>query len=267
MNFGGYSMSNIKIKVLDLGQMEFEKYRLVATDDHSEFIISPMVAFLVQHPTLGNVLFDTGNDDGWKDSYPEWVKKEFPITRHRSILECLCEEGLTPGDIDILILSHMHLDHVGGLNRFANTKCAKGVIIAEADLREAFYTSGLSKDSGGFYIRSTFSNIPGVEFKPINGELKLADDLVIFEQKAHTPACLGLRINLKNTGTVLVVSDTVYTQESYDYCRGPEGALQDLNFADNINALKEMQKKYDAKIIFGHDYAQATECQERGWID
>ena len=37
----------------------------------------------------------------------------YPITEMITIEEALAKEGLTPGDIDQLILSHLHFDHAG----------------------------------------------------------------------------------------------------------------------------------------------------------
>ena len=51
----------MKISVLYLGHMEFPKFRLVETPDAQEMVKSPAVAILIQHPTLGNLLYDTGN--------------------------------------------------------------------------------------------------------------------------------------------------------------------------------------------------------------
>ena len=51
----------MKMSVLYLGRMEFPKFRLVQWEDENEMIKSPAVALLIQHPTLGNILYDTGN--------------------------------------------------------------------------------------------------------------------------------------------------------------------------------------------------------------
>ena len=51
----------MKISILYLGKMEFPKFRLVDWKDEGAMVQSPAVAILIQHPTLGNILYDTGN--------------------------------------------------------------------------------------------------------------------------------------------------------------------------------------------------------------
>ena len=85
-------------------------------------IYSPALAILIKHPTAGYILYDTGNDDAWRDSYTDHIKEVYPISECLTIKEALAKEGLTPEDIDVLILSHLHFDHAGGMKYFVNTK-------------------------------------------------------------------------------------------------------------------------------------------------
>ena len=49
----------LRLHVLYLGKMEFPKFRLVDWKDENEMVVSPAVSLLIQHPTLGNILYDT----------------------------------------------------------------------------------------------------------------------------------------------------------------------------------------------------------------
>lgn len=260
----------LRMKILDLGQMKFEKYRLVETKDHHEMIISPMLAVLIQHPTLGNILFDTGNDDAWKETYSKEIKETYPITVYRSIVDCLDDVGLTPQDINIIIISHLHFDHTGGLKFFANTKSIKKVIVSDDDMKEAFELTGLTPNGTyGAYVRKTFTDIPGISFNPINETVNLAPEITLFVQRAHTAGCIGLKIDLENNGSIIISSDAVYTSESFEKGIPPEGSLNrdSKEFLNNRHRLLYMKSKFNASVFFGHDYEQATEWQNRGWID
>lgn len=59
----------MKISVLYLGRIECKKDALVRCDDQNAMIKSPMSAILIQHPVLGNVLYDTGNHPLYNTEY------------------------------------------------------------------------------------------------------------------------------------------------------------------------------------------------------
>ena len=105
----------MKISVLYLGRMECQRLHLVACEDEQTMITSPMSAILIQHPTLGNILYDTGNSPFYRTEYTPEMLTNYPIVEFISVEDALAEKGLTPSDIDLLILSHLHFDHTGGL--------------------------------------------------------------------------------------------------------------------------------------------------------
>lgn len=113
----------------------------------------------------------------------------------------------------MLILSHLHFDHVGGLKYFAGTKGIKNIIVAEDELLSA--CRSVYTGESGAYVKSLF-DVDGAVYKTITGEVHLADDITLFVQKSHTPGVIGMRLNTKSKGNIIVTSDTVYTRESYE---------------------------------------------------
>jgi glyoxylase-like metal-dependent hydrolase (beta-lactamase superfamily II) len=59
------------------------------------------------------VLVETGNGD----KFPAKEKEIYGIDHDRSIETALAEIGVEPRAIDVVILSHLHFDHVGGATR------------------------------------------------------------------------------------------------------------------------------------------------------
>ena len=142
----------MKISILYLGKMEFPKFRLVDWKDEGAMVQSPAVAILIQHPTLGNILYDTGNCEDFSAVYTEDMLHDYPITEMISIQEALAQKGLTPDDIDLIILSHLHFDHAGGLKHFVGTKAIRRVLVSEADLKNAYWS--VMTGNGGADIRA-----------------------------------------------------------------------------------------------------------------
>lgn len=256
----------MKISVLYLGKMEFPKFRLVDCSDQNEMVASPAVALLIQHPVLGNVLYDTGNCENFSQAYTPEMLHDYPITEMVDIKQALAQKGLTPGDIDLIVLSHLHFDHVGGLKHFVGTKAIKNVVVAEADLKHACWS--VLTGHGGAYIRSLFE-VEGVQFQTINGNTKLADDVELFVQAAHTPGVIGMILKTEHHGTIITTSDTIYTAESYDKEIPPGGTINKTTdeFFDNLNRIRKLQKEYGATLLFGHDYDQIMAWVAKGTID
>jgi glyoxylase-like metal-dependent hydrolase (beta-lactamase superfamily II) len=86
----------------------------------------PALAFLLEHPGEGWVLFDTGYDPAfWQatERFPErlyrWATP--PTLPPAEVLATqLQARGVAPGEVRHLILSHFHADHMAGTHRFPN---------------------------------------------------------------------------------------------------------------------------------------------------
>ena len=150
----------LRLHVLYLGKMEFPKFRLVDWKDENEMVVSPAVSLLIQHPTLGNILYDTGNSEHFAALYSEEMLHNYPVTECITIEEALAEKGLKPEDIDLLIISHLHFDHAGGLSHFVSTKAIQNVIVSEADLKEAYFS--VMTGNPGAYTRALF-DVEGIQ--------------------------------------------------------------------------------------------------------
>ena len=251
-------MSGLTMQVFYLGHMYFERFRLIQTEDETAMIRSPAVAILIRHPKLGNILYDTGNASNFKDCYPPHVQEAYPVHEFISIEDALKAHGLTPGDIDLLVLSHLHFDHAGGLKYFCHTKAGKNILVNKEELIEALmsvYT--VQETPHGAYVKSLF-DLDGILFHPIEGALELAEDLILFPMQSHTPGVLGMLIKTEHQGNIICVSDTLYIADSYEKGLPPGGTINKTTteFFDNLARIKEMQEKYNATILFGHDYDQ-----------
>lgn len=256
----------MKISALYLGKMEFPKFRLVDCPDQEEMVASPAVALLIQHPTLGNILYDTGNCEDFSQVYTPEMLHDYPITEMVNIKQALAAKGLTPEDIDLIILSHLHFDHAGGLKHFVGTKAIQKVMVSEADLKNAYWS--VMTGNGGAYIRSLF-DVEGIRFQTINQDTQLADDLTLFLQEAHTPGVIGMILKTEHHGTILTTSDALYTAESYEKATPPGGTINKTTdeFFDNLKKIQQMQKEYNATLLFGHDYDQIMDWVSKGEID
>ena len=61
------------------------------------------------------ILIDSGIGKGKLD---EKMKRNLGVTEETKVEECLAELGLTPADIDIILMTHLHNDHAAGLTEW-----------------------------------------------------------------------------------------------------------------------------------------------------
>ncbi|KAN0120227.1 hypothetical protein V8E51_002435 [Hyaloscypha variabilis] len=120
---------------------------------------APSLAFLIQHhsPETGKptrIVFDLGIRKNI-DTYPEALKKH--IANHLSVItepdvsDSLRLGDLAPKDIDFVVLSHVHWDHVGtpsdfGMSRFVVGNGSLGLLAEAGNLPPAGSTSLFEAD-------------------------------------------------------------------------------------------------------------------------
>lgn len=86
----------------------------------------PAIVALISHPTEGKILFDTGYSNRFFD-----YTKHFPFSLYRyltpvklktDLKQQLSQENIAADEINYIILSHLHADHIGGVKDFPKAK-------------------------------------------------------------------------------------------------------------------------------------------------
>ena len=67
---------------------------------------------------------------------------------------------------------------------------------------------------------------------------------------------LALKIDLKNTGTVILTSDAVYCGVNYHQMREPGVIFDTVGWRKSTKRLKHIAEQCDAQVWFGHDGEQ-----------
>lgn len=88
----------------------------------------PALFALVEHPRLGRLLFDTGYSTAFFRATQPWPYRLYrwatPVTlrEDEAAVHQLAARGLRPGDIDHVLISHFHADHVSALGDFPRAR-------------------------------------------------------------------------------------------------------------------------------------------------
>ncbi len=106
--------------------------------------VFPARVALIQHKRLGNLLYDTGysmNIFG-KSPFLKLYRLLNPVSLlpEEEISSRLAKDRIGPESVDIILLSHAHPDHIGGLGQFTGYD-----LIAFPEVIEALETPGLGK--------------------------------------------------------------------------------------------------------------------------
>lgn len=121
-----------KIKLLKVGSCK-QCERIAKKSGEFKHIDFPMIVGLIKHKEKGNILFDTGYSQHFfecTDKYPNKLYADItPVSLpdDEQIENLLKKEGLSCDDINYVIISHFHADHISGLNLFkkATFICSK----------------------------------------------------------------------------------------------------------------------------------------------
>jgi N-acyl homoserine lactone hydrolase len=87
----------------------------------------PVPAFLIRHPSAGAILVDTGlhpsiATDGKENFGALGTRFGNPaLEAGKDVPAQLRDRGLDPGDIPIVVMTHMHIDHTSAISEFPNS--------------------------------------------------------------------------------------------------------------------------------------------------
>ena len=208
---------------------------------------------LIEHPKHGVILYDIGPAPNWKDLWPDPVKEVFAITRHEEenrLDKQLEKAGYTLKDVSCIIISHLHLDHAGGL------ECFRGIDVPvyahEEEIKYAFYAIATKQDFGAYlpyYIDPAFN------WKAVHGEeFEIFEGITLYQTQGHTPGTMSMKVALNGSESFLFTTDTMLFKENY-YDEQPLGWLiRDVSeWWRSLAKLKSIATRYNSHVILGHD--------------
>jgi N-acyl homoserine lactone hydrolase len=106
----------------------------------------------------------------------------------------LAKLGLTPADIDIVILTHLHGDHTELGSIYKNAK----FIVQKRELEYARHPHPIDAD---LYVKSYFEPL---NLDIIDGDVKINSGISVFLSPGHTPGGQSVEINTKSSGIAII---------------------------------------------------------------
>ncbi|KAI0650941.1 Metallo-hydrolase/oxidoreductase [Trametes meyenii] len=120
----------IDVSALEAGIIHLPLQLFVKGATPEEVNVCPSLAFSLKHSGTGaHLVFDLGLRRD-KESYPPSVQgiiaKWMPIDVPQSVDESLAKGGVDPKEVQTIILSHLHWDHIGETSPFPNATFVLG---------------------------------------------------------------------------------------------------------------------------------------------
>jgi N-acyl homoserine lactone hydrolase len=226
-----------RLTILDLGLFEVRG---------GERLIG-IPAYLLETDLGARILFDTGFPPAYatdleiadRDGLPRFGRL-LGFTPGQTATGALATLGLTPQDIDLLVLSHGHIDHVGSLHLFAHAPIMM-TAVERADPAPSYFGTARPLDW------------PAASYRLIDRDTAVCEGLTLVPTPGHTPGHLSAILELPETGPVILAADAVNRasepDEGFADASDPVAAKAS---ADRLLALGGPE----SLLIYGHDPAQ-----------
>ena len=240
----------VELYTFDGGNVGANKLSLFSAGDKYEGESKELkdAFYVVKHPK-GTLIWDTGLPEGLVGNDPYTTPDGgFTISRNDSIVNQLEMINMTPEDVDFIAFSHIHFDHTGAANHFANSKWL---------VQEAEYDFAMGEDIKGnaFYAPDSFSKLTNVE--KLNGDKDVFGDgtVIIKSMPGHTAGHQVLYLELAEAGNVLLSGDMYHFQENRDGMIIPQFNHDIPESKESMEAFEAFAKEKGATVYIQHEPA------------
>jgi len=241
----------VRLHVLSGGRLRSDKGLFTPGRDEGVRETAPVACFLIRHPQAV-ALFGTGcHPDVATDPIKCWggLAKAFQpeFTPEETVVPELGRLGLGSDDVDLVVCSHLHMDHCGANAFFRRATC----VVHAREL----VTARDPRSEGKGYFRADWDH--PMQFREVEGEQDLFGDgrVVVIPAPGHTPGMMMAAVTLDRTGIVLLASDAVIVRANLDDDLVPRNTWDAAAWRRSADEIRRWQAR-GALVVFGHDAEQ-----------
>jgi N-acyl homoserine lactone hydrolase len=226
-----------------------------------QIIEAPILAYLIETKN-GRILYDVGcdhrkiNDPVLRAHYynPATAVMGAPeMHEENRIPYHLARLGLTPLDVDVIFIGHLHFDHAGGLKELR--RCACG---AEIHLQQDEWDAASSGQDDAVFANDLIDDAGApLQFRLQRGEYSVLPGVTAICTPGHTAGHMSMLIELPKGPPVLLAGDAADLQENIDDEIAPGTLWQgrEEQALGSIRKLKALARETGAQLWPNHDMA------------
>lgn len=241
--------------------------RIVVEGGGKDFLDLPVYVYVYEHPTRGTVLIDTGFPRRTADNVKNYPGKQsadlLSLRMHRPAADQLEDIGRTAGDVKNVVVTHMHPDHIGGIEDFPDA----ALWVSRDEWESAGERTALGKpDTSPFDGHAVVKRVEftgTAPYGPFPGSVDLFGDgsIVLLPAPGHTPGHMAVVVNLPG-GSFLFTGDCAWIDRHWT---GPElksklvrsllEADWERNWANQHRIHEWSMASPDLIVVAGHEPA------------
>jgi glyoxylase-like metal-dependent hydrolase (beta-lactamase superfamily II) len=161
----------------------------------------------------------------------------------QDIVAGLAARGVTPEEIDIVVLTHLHFDHIGNNHLFPNAK----FIVQRSEVAQGFTPPKYCQFSYPEYSYNVTNVRDRIQI--IEGDMQLVPGVRLIKIGGHTPGTMVVVVDT-DEGRVALAGDIMYNYKNLEL-NWPTGSFWDLQ--DLMSGYDRLHLEADI-IIPGHDW-------------
>lgn len=220
-------------------------------------IEAPILAYLIETAN-GRILYDVGcdhrkiADPALRAKYYDPAEFAFgaPVMDESQRLPAyLTRLGLTPADLDLIFIGHLHFDHAGGMKELRRCGCGAEIHLQQAELDAA-------RDDPAVFPDDLIDEAGApLQFRLHQGEYSVVPGVQAIATPGHTAGHMSMWIELPHGAPVLLAGDAADLQENLDDEVAPGNCWQGrvTQAVDSIRKLKQLAAETGAWIWPNHD--------------
>lgn len=231
----------------------------------SDWLDVPVQAFLVEHPSAGPLLIDTGfhasvavNPTANLGRVARVTLKDIEMTPEQAVAAQLRAKGIEHSAVKVVIMTHLHLDHASAISDFPEAT----FLVSSAEWEAATDGGQLKR-----YVRRQFDH--GFDYRLLDFDSDEASSFAGFARSfdvfgdgsvrtvftpGHTFGHMSVVLQTAR-GELLVAGDAIYLHRTLAEAHLPYAMADEHLFRRSLREIKQYAKETpDAVIVPGHDW-------------